>query len=94
MMQGIDCPTASRRGRHRRRCFRAGLVIETSGSDDQVVKCLPPLEAFLDDAILREGARRCCDDERLEAIGAMRAYAPTRRVRTRAGSCIDGGPDP
>jgi len=43
LMQGLECANGRLAGDIARRCFRAGLVIETSGADDQVVKCLPPL---------------------------------------------------
>ena len=43
LMQGLECKDGRLAGDIVRRCFRAGLVIETSGADDQVVKCLPPL---------------------------------------------------
>ncbi|MEX2479496.1 MAG: diaminobutyrate--2-oxoglutarate transaminase [Gammaproteobacteria bacterium] len=43
MMQGIDCIDGRLAGDIARRCFRASVIIETSGADDQVIKCLPPL---------------------------------------------------
>jgi diaminobutyrate-2-oxoglutarate transaminase len=43
MIRGLDCETGELAGRITRRCFGKGLVIETSGSDGQVIKCLPPL---------------------------------------------------
>ncbi|MCB1747247.1 MAG: diaminobutyrate--2-oxoglutarate transaminase [Gammaproteobacteria bacterium] len=43
IMQGLTCHSGRLARDIVRRCFRAGLVIETSGSEDEVVKCLPPL---------------------------------------------------
>ncbi len=43
MMRGLNCASGKLAADIARRCFRSGLVIETSGSEDQVVKCLPPL---------------------------------------------------
>jgi len=43
LMSGIECPDGEIAGAICREAFANGLVIETSGSDDQVVKCLAPL---------------------------------------------------
>lgn len=43
MAQGLDCKSGERAGRICRRAFELGMVIETSGSEGQVVKCLCPL---------------------------------------------------
>lgn len=43
MMRGLNCHSGRLASNISRRCFRAGLIIETSGSEGQVVKCLPPL---------------------------------------------------
>ncbi len=43
MMCGLGCRSGSLATAIARECFANGLVIETSGADDQVVKCLPPL---------------------------------------------------
>ena len=43
MMCGLGCHSGSLATAIARECFANGLVIETSGADDQVVKCLPPL---------------------------------------------------
>lgn len=53
MMQGISCRDGDLAEKIIRRCFAKGLVIETSGSESQVVKCLCPLT--IDDADLKEG---------------------------------------
>jgi diaminobutyrate-2-oxoglutarate transaminase len=42
-MQGIDCGSGELAGRICARAFQEGLVIEKSGSGDQVVKYLSPL---------------------------------------------------
>ncbi|MEX0862428.1 diaminobutyrate--2-oxoglutarate transaminase [Nitrosopumilus sp.] len=43
MICGIDCILASLASEIRQKCFENGLILETCGSDDQVVKLLPPL---------------------------------------------------
>ncbi len=43
MIQAIDCQTGSRAQAVCRAAFERGLVIETSGAQDHVVKCMPPL---------------------------------------------------
>ena len=43
LMSGIECSDGELAGAICREAFKDGLVIETSGNDDQVVKCLVPL---------------------------------------------------
>lgn len=43
LMSGIECPDGELAGEVCRIAFQNGLVIETSGNDNQVVKCLVPL---------------------------------------------------
>jgi len=43
LMSGIECPNGELAGAITRAAFEQGLVIETSGAHDQVVKCLVPL---------------------------------------------------
>ncbi len=43
LMQGISCPSGEMAGAIVDEAFRLGMVIETSGPDDEVVKCLAPL---------------------------------------------------
>jgi diaminobutyrate-2-oxoglutarate transaminase len=43
MMQGLECPNGDVASAISRACFEQNLVIETSGSEGQVVKCLCPL---------------------------------------------------
>lgn len=43
LMSGIECPNGDLASAVTRKAFDQGLVIETSGAHDQVVKCLVPL---------------------------------------------------
>ena len=43
MFQGINCVNGELAGAITRRAFKQGLIIETSGADDHVVKFLCPL---------------------------------------------------
>lgn len=43
LMRGIEFPNGTLASDVARRAFDEGLIIETSGADGQVVKCLPPL---------------------------------------------------
>lgn len=43
MMRGINCVNGDIAGKITHKCFQNGLMIETSGADDQVVKFLCPL---------------------------------------------------
>lgn len=43
LMQGISCPDGELAGQVIREAFSRGMIIETSGPDDEVVKCLVPL---------------------------------------------------
>lgn len=52
-MRGIEMPNGEIAAEICAECFENNLVIETSGSDDQVVKCLIPLVIGEDD--LNEG---------------------------------------
>jgi diaminobutyrate-2-oxoglutarate transaminase len=49
MMRGISCRDGSVAGRITRACFERGLVIETSGNESHVVKCLMPLTISQED---------------------------------------------
>jgi diaminobutyrate-2-oxoglutarate transaminase len=53
MMQGVDVGTGELAGEIARRCYRAGLIIETAGPRDEVVKVLAPLTT--PDELLLEG---------------------------------------
>ena len=52
MMRGIEMPSGEIAGDICAKCFEDGLVIETSGSDDEVVKILCPL-TISEDALTR-----------------------------------------
>jgi diaminobutyrate-2-oxoglutarate transaminase len=43
MMQGLSCSDGAMAGDIASACFERGLIIETSGSEGQVIKCLCPL---------------------------------------------------
>ncbi|PKP84757.1 MAG: diaminobutyrate--2-oxoglutarate transaminase [Alphaproteobacteria bacterium HGW-Alphaproteobacteria-2] len=70
MMQGIDVGNGDLAGQICAGCFEDGLVIETSGAHDEVVKILAPLTT--PDAVLEEGL------DILER--AVRGLAPAARV--------------
>jgi len=53
MMQGIACRDGELAERITARCFEKGLIIETAGPDDEVIKCLMPLT--ISEADLRRG---------------------------------------
>lgn len=55
MMQGIDVKSGDLASKITRQCFENGLIIETSGAHDEVVKCLCPLTISDDD--FAEGLR-------------------------------------
>ena len=43
LMQGIVMPSAELAKKVSAQSFKRGLIIELAGSNDEVVKCLPPL---------------------------------------------------
>jgi len=51
MMQGLSFTKPKQASETARRAFKKGLIIETSGAESQVVKCLPPL-TITDDELL------------------------------------------
>lgn len=53
MFQGINCVNGDIAGKITRAAFKKGLIIETSGADDQVVKLLCPL--IISDENLKDG---------------------------------------
>lgn len=53
LFRGIDCISGEIASQITRRCFDEGLIIETSGADDQVVKFLTPLT--ISDEALKTG---------------------------------------
>jgi diaminobutyrate-2-oxoglutarate transaminase len=52
MLQGLDCRRGGLATRISRLAFRRGLIIETCGPDDQVLKCICPL-TIQDDNLIR-----------------------------------------
>jgi len=53
MFQGINCVDGELAGKITRRAFQNGMIIETSGADDQVIKFLCPL--IISDENLKKG---------------------------------------
>lgn len=43
MMRGVDLKSGKIAGQVVRTAFQNGLIVETSGPKDEIVKCLPPL---------------------------------------------------
>ena len=75
MMQGLVMRTGDLAGMVTKHAFKRGLVIETSGAHDEVVKCLAPLvietgdlERGLD--ILEEAINAALDDQNPKTIAA------------------------
>jgi diaminobutyrate-2-oxoglutarate transaminase len=72
MMQGLDCGSGELASSITQKAFHAGLVIETSGADGQVVKCLCPLTIsdqrlaeglqILDESVRTSLDERCVED--------------------------------
>ncbi|KEQ56527.1 Diaminobutyrate--2-oxoglutarate transaminase protein [Marine Group I thaumarchaeote SCGC RSA3] len=52
MIYGIDCILGDFASEIRQKCFENGLILETCGADDQVVKLLPPLNISEDDLMM------------------------------------------
>jgi len=53
MFRGINCVNGDLAGKITRNCFKNGLIIETSGADDQIVKFFCPL--IISDENLKKG---------------------------------------
>lgn len=53
MMQGLDVKSGELASKITRQCFENGLIVETSGANDEVVKCLCPLT--ISDADFEQG---------------------------------------
>ncbi len=53
LMQGIECPDGDTAAAVSKAAFRNGMIIETSGPEGQVIKCLCPI--IITEAELREG---------------------------------------
>lgn len=72
MMRGLACRDGELAGKITRRCFADGLIIETSGAESEVVKCLCPLvisDADLDAGldILERSVRRVLGEDYKQA---------------------------
>jgi diaminobutyrate-2-oxoglutarate transaminase len=68
MMQGVDVGSGDLAGRICAEAFRNGLIIETSGSDDEVVKVLAPLTTPMAEfqkglTILRDAVAACMSEK-------------------------------
>jgi diaminobutyrate-2-oxoglutarate transaminase len=78
LLQGLDCGNGELAGRISSQAFEGGLIIEKSGADGRVVKCLSPLTISEDDLaaglnILTTCATRAFADvavERHDVVGA------------------------
>ena len=53
MFRGINCVSGELANKITKSCFKQGLIIETSGADDHIVKFLCPL--IIDDINLKKG---------------------------------------
>jgi len=79
MFQGINCVNGELAGKITQRAFQKGLIIETSGADDQVVKFLCPL-IISDESltqgidIVEEAIREVCAKE--SSIPEQKKYFP------------------
>jgi diaminobutyrate-2-oxoglutarate transaminase len=68
MFQGINCVSGELAGEITKKAFNKGLIIETSGADDHVVKFLCPLIISDENLargidIVEEAIRETCDSE-------------------------------
>jgi diaminobutyrate-2-oxoglutarate transaminase len=78
MMRGIDVGSGEVAGKITAACFAQGLIIETSGAYDEIVKVLAPL--VIDDALLNAGL-----DILEEAVAeALPALVATRKLGVAA----------
>ena len=76
MVQALDCRTGDLAARISALAFERGLIIETSGSEDQVLKCLIPLNITDEElekglAILDESVEETMAEVRLKATGKI-----------------------
>ena len=72
LMQGVDVGSGELAGAICARCFEAGLIIETSGAEDEVVKVLAPLTtspALMEEGlgILLDATRALTDNNKIAA---------------------------
>lgn len=83
MFQGINCVNGDLAGKITSKAFKQGLIIETSGADDQVVKLLCPLVIRDDNLkrgidILEAVIREVCAGE--NSIPAQKKYFNIKRL--------------
>lgn len=86
MFQGINCVNGDIAGQITQAAFRQGLIIETSGADDQVIKLLCPLVISDENLkrgidILEEAVRLVC--RRVDEIPAESCYFDDVTVTSR-----------
>ena len=72
LMQGLDCGNGELAGRICARAFEAGLIIEKSGADGRVVKCLSPLTISEDDLATGLTILNTCATRALAEVAAER----------------------
>ena len=72
MVQALDCQTGKLARKITSAAFKRGLIVETSGSDDHVVKCLMPL------TITYENLERGLDILEESAIEALSSFSDER----------------
>jgi len=77
LMQGLSFDQPAAAGEAARRAFARGLIIETSGPRDEVLKCLCPL--VIDDGDLDRGLQIIAHSV-AEALSALRTKASIRKV--------------
>lgn len=83
MFQGINCVNGALAEKITRSAFKQGLIIETSGADDQVVKLLCPLIISEDNLargidIIENTVREVCAKE--DSIPAQKKYFNIKRL--------------
>ncbi|TNF04462.1 MAG: diaminobutyrate--2-oxoglutarate transaminase [Gammaproteobacteria bacterium] len=83
MFQGINCVNGELAEKITRSAFKQGLIIETSGADDQVVKLLCPLIISEDNLargidIIENTVREVCAKE--DSIPAQKKYFNVKRL--------------
>ncbi|MDX1456998.1 MAG: diaminobutyrate--2-oxoglutarate transaminase [Marinobacter sp.] len=69
LMRGIACPNGDLAGKITSLAFKKGLIIETSGPDDEVIKCLMPLTTS--EADLKKGTEilaKCFEEVLSESL--------------------------
>ncbi|MDY6942175.1 MAG: diaminobutyrate--2-oxoglutarate transaminase [Pseudomonadota bacterium] len=76
MFQGINCVNGEIAGKITRKAFQKGLIIETSGADDQVVKFLCPLT--ISDDNLKKGIDIV--ESSVQEVCASQAELPEEKV--------------